>query len=139
MTKYFVRSILPLIVVGVALLGTGVHGQLHGGSDAAKKIVNPVKATPESITQGAQLFQKRCAFCHGKDAKGNGPQAPKGSHPADLTDDKWDRGSSDGEIFAVLRDGAGPEFVMKGYNGKLTDEQMWHLVNYLHSLSQKTR
>jgi mono/diheme cytochrome c family protein len=134
MTKYFAKSLLQLIVVGIGLLGTSVQGQTPGGS-GAKEITNPVKPTPQSISQGEQLFQKRCAFCHGKDAKGNGPLAPKGSSPSDLTDDKWDRGSTDGEIFSVVRDGAGPKSVMKGLKGKLTDEQMWHLVNYLRSLS----
>ena len=38
--------------------------------------------------------------------------------PADLTDEKWDRGSTDGEIFAVIMKGAGPKFEMKGLEGK---------------------
>jgi mono/diheme cytochrome c family protein len=73
-------------------------------------------------------------MCHGSDAKGDGPQAPKDTHPADLTDDKWDRGSTDGEIYEVIRNGAGPNFDMKGFRSKLTSQEMWSLVNYLRSI-----
>ncbi len=47
-----------------------------------------------------------CRQCHGLRLKGDGPLAPKNPKPADLTDDKWDHGSSDGEIFAVIWNGA---------------------------------
>jgi hypothetical protein len=55
--------------------------------------------------------------------------------PADLTDAKWDRGGTDGEIFAVIMAGAGPKFQMKGYKGKIPDQDVWHIVNYLRSLA----
>ena len=79
-------------------------------------------SSPASIAAGKAAFQKNCRFCHGAEAKGNGPMAPEGTHPSDLTDDKWDRGSTDGEIFAVIRDGAGPKFDMKGYKSKMTEQ-----------------
>ena len=63
--------------------------------------------------------------------------APKDTHPSDLTDAKWDRGGTDGDIFLVLRDGAGPDFKMKGYKGRLTDNDMWNIVNYLRSVGPK--
>ena len=44
--------------------------------------------------------------------------APKDTHPSNLTDAKWDHGSTDGEIFLVIRDGAGPKFEMKGYKAQ---------------------
>jgi hypothetical protein len=34
----------------------------------------------------------------------------------------------------VLRDGAGPKFVMRGYKARMTDEEMWSVVNFLRSL-----
>ena len=84
-----------------------VAAQSPGGNAEAKKLKNPVASSPASIKAGQTLFTKNCRFCHGADAKGDGPMAPEGTHPSNLTDDKWDRGSSDGEIFAVIRDGAG--------------------------------
>jgi mono/diheme cytochrome c family protein len=122
----------------VALVGiTGVSAQNPGGSDEGKKMKNPVAVSAASIEAGQALYTKNCRFCHNTDAKGNGPMAPKDTHPSDLTDAKWDRGSTDGEIFLVLRDGAGPDFKMKGYKGRMSDTDMWNVINYLRSLGPK--
>ena len=64
--------------------------------------------------------------------------APKGTHPPDLTTGKVQE-LTDGEIFAVIRDGTGPHQEMKPFKGKLTDQDMWNVVNYLRSLSAKTK
>jgi mono/diheme cytochrome c family protein len=134
------RRIFSSVVFGfgVALVAiTAVSAQNPGGSADGKKMKNPVASSPESIAAGQALFAKNCRFCHGPDAKGNGPQAPKDSHPSDLTDAKWDRGSTDGEIFLVLRDGAGPDFVMKGLKARMSETDMWNVVNYLRSIGPK--
>ena len=121
----------------VALLGIGLSAQNPGGSAEAKKMKNPVPTSAESVAAGKALYTRNCRFCHGDDAKGNGQMAPKDTHPSDLTDAKWDRGDSDGEIFAVLRDGAGPDFKMKGYKGRMSDTDMWNVINYLRSVGPK--
>src|SRR5579859_8040660 len=102
-------ALIPAFVFACATMGAAQ------GNPEAAKVKNPVPSNAESIAAGKAAFTKNCRFCHGADAKGDGPMAPKDSHPPNLTDAKWDRGSSDGEIFAVIRDGAGPKFVMKGY------------------------
>jgi mono/diheme cytochrome c family protein len=132
------RVVFPALVLGwIALVSSSGVAQNPGGSAEAKKVKNPVASSPASIASGKALFQKNCRFCHGADAKGNGPMAPEGTHPSDLTDDKFDRGSTDGEIFAVIRDGAGPKFDMKGYKSKMTEPEMWNVVNYIRSLQAK--
>lgn len=126
--------------LGLALVAaTSLSAQNPGGSAEGKAMKNPVAANAESISAGQALYAKNCRFCHGPDAKGNGPMAPKDSHPSDLTDAKWDRGATDGEIFMVIRDGAGPEMKMKGYKGRMTDTDMWNVVNYLRSLGPKKK
>ncbi|MBS1817342.1 MAG: c-type cytochrome [Acidobacteria bacterium] len=126
--------------LGLALVAaTSLSAQNPGGSAEGKAMKNPVAANAESISAGQALYAKNCRFCHGPDAKGNGPMAPKDSHPSDLTDAKWDRGSTDGEIFMVIRDGAGPEMKMKGYKGRMTDTDIWNVVNYLRSLGPKKK
>jgi mono/diheme cytochrome c family protein len=124
-------------VLVAAFLTAPLAAQNPGGSAEGKKMKNPVASSPESIKAGQALFQKNCRFCHGADAKGNGPMAPEGTHPSNLTDDKWDRGSTDGEIFLVIRDGAGPKFDMKGYKSKMSETDIWNVVNYLRSLQGK--
>lgn len=134
------RRISSVILVGFGLTLaaiTAVGAQNPGGSAEGTKMKNPVAASPESIAAGQALYAKNCRFCHGADAKGNGPMAPKDTHPSDLTDAKWDRGSTDGELFLVLRDGAGPDFKMKGYKGRMSETDMWNVINYLRSIGPK--
>jgi mono/diheme cytochrome c family protein len=127
---------LTFVVCTVLLAGESA-AQNPGGSPAGKKLKNPVASTPASIAAGQATFQKMCAFCHGKDAKGNGPMGPKGMSPSDLTDAKWERGATDGEIFLVLQEGSGPNFEMRGYKGTIPDPELWNIVNYLRSLGPK--
>jgi mono/diheme cytochrome c family protein len=104
------------------------------GNPEARKLKNPVSATPASITAGEALYKKYCQFCHGPTGRGDGAQTPKGMEPANLTDAVWDRGDSDGEIFTVIQEGAGPKFQMKGLKGKLSPPDTWHVVNYVRKL-----
>ena len=129
------RRAAAVLISGLVLaMVVTVSAQLPGGSDAGKKMKNPVAPSKESVEAGKALFQKNCRFCHGADAKGDGPMAPKDTHPSNLTDDKWDRGSTDGEIFLVIANGAGPKFDMKANKSKLSDTDMWNIVNYLRSI-----
>ena len=132
-TSYIAASVLAFVVA----LATTAGAQNPGGNPEAAKLKNPVPSNPESIKAGQALYQKYCKFCHGNDAKGNGPMAPQGTHPADLTDAKWDRGDSDGEIFTVIKEGAGPKFDMKGFKSKMTDKEIWQVVDYLRSIQAK--
>jgi mono/diheme cytochrome c family protein len=107
----------------------------------AKELTNPVPSTPESVAAGAQSYAKVCAVCHGATGNGDGKLAAAtaayGVRPSNLTDDVWDHGSSDGEIFVVIRDGIGPDFNMPGFKGRLSDTELWSVVNYLKSLRAK--
>jgi mono/diheme cytochrome c family protein len=131
----FVSASAAFVVA--VMIPLGVAAQNPGGSSEGKKLKNPVASSPESIKAGQTAYQRNCRFCHGADAKGDGPMAPEGTHPSSLIDAKWDRGSTDGEIFLVIRDGAGPKFDMKGYKSKMTETDIWNLVNYIRSLQAK--
>lgn len=128
------RGILAsaVLVASLLLATASVAGGQAGG--AAKTGAKPMPSTPKSVAAGAGLFRAHCRACHGNDAKGNGPEAPPGSKPADLTDGTWAHGSTDAEIFEVIRTGVGPKFDMKGFRSRLTTEEMWSLVHYLRSI-----
>jgi high-affinity iron transporter len=114
-------------------LGVVVSSRAQGGAD----LKNPVAADAKSLAEGKQLFSKQCASCHGAAGKGDGKAGetlkPK---PADLTDAMWAHGSSDGEIFTVIRDGV-KETSMRGFAGRMTSRELWTLVNYVRSLAPK--
>jgi len=138
MRRHISTVLVPALAIACLTLMTAAgRAQEPGGSAAGKALKNPVASSPESIAAGKASFQKNCRFCHGTDAKGNGPMAPEGTHPSNLTDDKWDRGSTDGEIFLVISNGAGPKFDMKGYKSKMTETEIWNVVNFLRSLQAK--
>lgn len=121
-----------LIAIGAAALGA----QAPKNADAAK-MKNPVKATAESIDAGKTAYNKYCKFCHAEGGTGNGALAPKDTHPPNLVDATWDHGSTDGEIFANIKDGVGPKFDMKPLKAKMMDTDIWNVVNYLRSLGPK--
>lgn len=125
------------LICCVTFLTATAYAQTTGGNAAARTVKNPVAANAASITAGAAAYKKYCAFCHGADAKGNGPLAPKDSKPPDLSDATWAHGSTDGEIFAVIASGV-PNTIMVGFKGKMPDQDIWHIVNYLRSLGPKT-
>src|ERR1700732_3217660 len=71
----------------------------------AAKLKNPLKSDARTIDSGRELSLTHCASCHGNKGKGDGGGALGGGIPSDLTDDVWDYGSTDGEIFWVIREG----------------------------------
>lgn len=104
----------------------------RGGNPEAAKIKNPVRSTPESIGTGRRTYALLCVRCHGPAGKGDGGGAGAGGQPADLTDDTWDFGASDGEIFSVIREGTSAD--MESYAERISETDMWHLINYIRSI-----
>jgi len=125
-----------LFLVALSSVGHARQATSAGGPNP-KTLKNPVRMNAASLERGEQVYQKYCRHCHGAGAKGDGPQAPEGSHPADLTDAKWDHGGTDGEIYTTIRNGVAPKFDMTPYEGKITDEDIWNVVIYLRSIGPK--
>src|SRR5262245_10459328 len=117
----------------------------HGISPMeARALKNPVEPTEKSIAAGKNVYDKYCAECHGTSGDGVSEKATTlaqagEAKPSDLTDNKWDHGSTDGEIFINIRDGVGVNGAMKGLNGKpgISDRDMWNVVNYMRTLVKK--
>jgi mono/diheme cytochrome c family protein len=104
----------------------------------AAKLKNAVPSSAASIAAGLALYQKQCAGCHGDTGKGDGTLGEELSpKPSNLTDADWKHGSTDGEIFTVIRDGV-KSTGMKPYGRKMTAHQVWDVVNYIRSIGPKT-
>jgi cytochrome c oxidase cbb3-type subunit 3 len=142
LTRY--QSFIAIVVAfgGLSLVAaaqqgaSGAKAPAAKGGSAARNTKNPVPATPESIQAGRRVFAQQCSACHGFTGKGDGTKAPEGSKPADLTDDKWDHGSTDGEIFVTIRDGVGPKFDMPVWKDKLSDQDIWNTINFVRTLKK---
>lgn len=120
------RTVLLLCLGGVFLLAFQ-----RMSSEEAKKLKNPVPFTRKSIAAGKTTFLNSCTACHGPDGKA---QVDVVADATDLTNPKaYKSGSSDGEIFRSIRDGAGE--TMPPFLTQLSgDKEIWNLVNYIHSL-----
>jgi mono/diheme cytochrome c family protein len=109
----------------------------HTHPDAAK-MKNPVASSAASIAAGKKLYDAQCASCHGPTGKGDGKAgALLKPLPSDLSDADWKHGSTDGEMFTVIRDGA-RQTGMRAYGSRIPANDIWNLVNYVRSLNPKT-
>jgi mono/diheme cytochrome c family protein len=126
-----------------ANVATPVPGQ-NVTSQSAASVSNPVAFTPESIAAGKRAYDANCAACHGDRAQGAVKagitisiiEEQRGKQPPDLIDDQWDHGSSDAEIFAVIKRGL-PPTMMAGFDGRIPDDEIWNIVNYLRTLRER--
>ena len=123
---------------GTALVAAGilmVYGVGHfqqGAPPAVGGAVNPILPSDASVAMGRTLYAQHCVACHGPLGLGDGPAGvalnpPPASLPSHVPL------HSDGDIFAFISAGF-PGSAMPAFKGTLTDEQIWHLVNYLHTL-----
>jgi glucose/arabinose dehydrogenase/mono/diheme cytochrome c family protein len=110
----------------------------------ATRLTNPGAPTPESIAAGKKSYDVNCAACHGNMAQGAVKagvaisiiEEQGGKQPPDLTDAAWDHGSTDGEIYGVIKRGI-PPTMMAGWEGRIPDAEIWAIVNYLRTLAAK--
>lgn len=128
----------PVMVVGLGLAAVMAGGLQHPAEPhrhpEGQQIANLLPSSPESIAAGRRLYAMYCRACHGVNGKGDGDMAHAGGVPANFTDEVWQHGSSDGEIFLVVRDGVSAD--MQPYKNRLNELDIWHLVNFVKSLER---
>jgi mono/diheme cytochrome c family protein len=122
--------LVPGVVVGTIGLLFAMNAEvLRFG--LAEEIRNPFPPTAESVALGEPVYATTCAACHGVGGLGDGPAGeglPKPS--ADLL--VHVPLHSDMILFEFIRDGISAAG-MPGVDGALTEDEMWHLVNYLRA------
>jgi mono/diheme cytochrome c family protein len=99
----------------------------------AKKLKAASPSSPAAIEAGKVLFAKYCRFCHGNTGAGDSTMAPKTMKPSNLTDAEWTRGSSEGEIFWIIQNGAPPKR-HEGPQEQISETDTWNLVHFVRSL-----
>ncbi len=91
----------------------------------------------EALSQGAELYAKNCAGCHGERGSGDGPAASGLSvSPTNLTDQRNMVALSGEMIFEAISQGVPP--AMPGFAELLTEEQRWALADYVRTLGFAT-
>jgi mono/diheme cytochrome c family protein len=101
--------------------------------DNFKTMKNPVAKGDASDKAGMALWLKNCASCHGKAGLGDGVKARALKTPAGDFSKADYQNQTDGELFYKTKTGRGD---MPKYEGKLTDDDIWNIVNYTRTLKK---
>ena len=127
----YLRTSGSIVLLALAALALFADAPAKLTRDDAAKLKNPVAYTKKSIDRGRAVFYQNCTSCHGEDGKAQGSLIAAAT---DLTSpDLYKSGSSEGEIFRSIRDGAGDQ--MPAFQSQLASEtDIWNLVNFIRSL-----
>jgi mono/diheme cytochrome c family protein len=106
----------------------------------ADKTKNPVATSAESIEKGKTLYLEKtkgnCIFCHGETGAGNEANMPRlRRKPADLTNKERMTAMTDGEVFWKISKGI--TGIMPAGEKRMTEEERWHVVNYVRTLAKE--
>lgn len=125
------RLALALLMVALAPLAAREPSVVGEVEADFKSLKSQVPYSTESVGRGGVLFQRFCTQCHGRDGKA---QIDVIADATDLTQPSlWYSGTSEGEIFRSIRDGAG--VAMPPFRDHLaTEHDIWDVVNYVRSL-----
>ena len=98
-----------------------------------KTMKNPVAKSEASNEAGKVLYVKNCASCHGKTGLGDGVKSRMlQDFPGDFSGAYY-QNQTDGEHFYKTRAGRGE---MPKYEGKLSDDDIWNIVNYMRTFKK---
>ena len=105
----------------------------------ADKTKNPTTANAESIEKGKALYLDKdkgnCIFCHGETGAGNEANLARlRRKPADLTNKERMTAMTDGEVFWKISKGI--RGIMPAGERKMSEEERWHVVNYVRTLAK---
>lgn len=127
----------------LAALSVSTLAAVHSAGGASPgSYQSAAGAMTESLADGKRVFDANCANCHGPRAQGAVRAGIEisiiaergGTQPPDLTDARWDHGSTDAEIAAVISKGV-PSGMMAPYEGRLSDAEIRNVVAYVRSLA----
>jgi len=98
--------------------------------------LNPIPPNAQSIARGQALYQANCVPCHGLTGQGDGPVGlTLNPRPADLTRHTAPGVHPDGQLYEWISNGFPGSSLMPLFDEQLTDDERWHLVNYIRTLA----
>lgn len=114
------------------------NGQTWELPEDADKTKNPIASSPESIEKGQALYLDKakgnCLFCHGKTGA-NEENFTRRRKPADLTNKERMAKMTDGELFWKISKGING--IMPAGERRMSEEERWHVVNYIRTLAKE--
>ncbi len=133
MGGWFTRAGAGVMAPGVAGLVLGIALLVNTPlAQSGLELVNPFPPNPESLETGEALYAQTCQTCHGEAGRGDGPlSAGLEPPPADLVVHVPLHPERD--LFRYIHDGI-PGTAMAPLGDTLTDDEIWHVVNYIRTL-----
>jgi copper transport protein len=133
-TAVGLSSVFALIAGVVLIFGVPME-------DGRSPSQNPIPPTTESVLMGRAIFERNCVACHGATGAGDGPAVdtleyappPLGQHVPY---------HSDGTLFLWISEGIPvdeEQKFMPAWKALLTEEERWHVVNFLRSAFKSGR
>lgn len=105
-------------------------GRHHGMTAVPDWGDNPVPSDLTSQNRGKEIFNGRCAMCHGLQGQGDGPVGKSlNPPPANLVHSA--KVFDDGKLAGMIAEGRGQ---MPPFGKALKKENIWDVVNYIRSL-----
>ena len=123
------------ILLAVIALGVGLPPlAIDAYPETYRK--TPVPFDTISIANGSGLFAENCVACHGLQGKGDGVMAKSfAKPPVDMLTEPHTAKHTAGDFFHWLTFGI-PDTGMPVFGDKLSEEDRWDVVNYLHAMSR---
>src|SRR4051812_43484649 len=115
------KGLKYLFLAGIATSAGALFAQQ---SDVVQ---NPLASNPTAAIEGQRLFNQTCQTCHGPAAQGDRDRGGAALNTPNLA-----HGNAPADLFRNIRSGI-PGTQMPPF-ARLTDEQIWQLVTYIHSL-----
>lgn len=130
------RAGMSVVGAGVILVGLylvlGDALQL-GYSDSGLPR-NPVPSTTRSREIGKAIYDKECAVCHAAD--GVGDRSKTSALRGDLDLSSHVLAHSSGQLYVWITGGLGSD--MPAYGDQLSEEEVWHIVNYIRTFGNSS-
>jgi mono/diheme cytochrome c family protein len=140
MSQRRIGAVVLSVCVGLV---TGASAQYQGWliPNGGRDEKSPVASSADAARRGKALYLSNCARCHGPEGKGNGPDA---DYAADLTDDLRTQLNTEGVLFYKVWNGHAIQLRtqvddMPAFQGKLTREEVWSIVEHLKILRTPAR
>lgn len=126
MKKIFCVIFMLLLPISIA------ESSLWNAPKEFADVENPVSVNKQSLEKGKAVYIKNCVKCHGKEGKGDGVSA--GSIQKKLPDLSREMDlDSDGNLFYKIANG---KFEMPPFQLILSNDEIWHVINYVRTLAK---
>ena len=132
---WFTRAGAVVMVPGIIGLVIGVVLMVNTPfAESGPGLANPFPPNPESLAAGQGLYTRTCQTCHGDTGRGDGPlSVGLEPPPADLV--VHVPLHPEGDLFTYIHDGI-PGTAMVPQGDVLTDDEIWHVINYIRTLEE---